>query len=134
LLEPLFALAGVTSQELIHAVSFFFAFFVISFLHIVVGELAPKSMAIRMPERVSLWTAPPLYAFYWIMFPAIWVLNASSNKVLHWLGLDVVHGSDAHYSGRAALILRGGHETNAGSDEWSLMAQALISADWKSRT
>lgn len=126
LLEPLFALAGVTSQELIHAVSFFFAFFVISFLHIVVGELAPKSMAIRMPERVSLWTAPPLYAFYWIMFPAIWVLNASSNKVLHWLGLDAVHGSDAHYSQEELrLILRGGHETNAGNDEWSLMAQAL---------
>ncbi|MDO9192812.1 MAG: CNNM domain-containing protein, partial [Undibacterium sp.] len=54
LLEPFLAVLGVSSPELIHGISFVFAFFVISFLHIVVGELAPKSMAIRMPERVSL--------------------------------------------------------------------------------
>jgi CBS domain containing-hemolysin-like protein len=66
-----------------------FCFFVISFLHIVVGELAPKSMAIRMPEKVSLWTAPALYAFYWLMYPVIWVLNSSANLVLKWVGLDV---------------------------------------------
>ena len=65
LLEPLFVAAGVTSQEIIHGVSFFFAFFLISFLHIVVGELAPKSMAIRYPERIGLWAATPLYGFYW---------------------------------------------------------------------
>ncbi len=127
LLEPLFALAGVTSQELIHGVSFFFAFFVISFLHIVVGELAPKSMAIRMPEKVSLWTAPALYAFYWGMFPVIWALNKSANKVLSWLGLDASHGGDAHYSPEELkLILRGGHDGDKETrDEWSIMAQVL---------
>ncbi|BBB64609.1 hypothetical protein UNDYM_0356 [Undibacterium sp. YM2] len=127
LLHPLFILAGITSEELIHGVSFFFAFFVISFLHIVVGELAPKSMAIRMPERVSLWTAPALYAFYWAMYPAIWTLNFSSNKVLKWIGLSAEHGGDAHYSPEELkLILRGSHggkkETR---DEWSIMAQVL---------
>ncbi|MFZ6874921.1 hemolysin family protein [Undibacterium sp. Di27W] len=127
LLLPLFSLVGVTSAELIHGISFFFAFFVISFLHIVVGELAPKSMAIRMPERVSLWTAPALYAFYWAMYPAIWTLNFSSNKVLKWVGLSAEHGGDAHYSPEELkLILRGSHggkkETR---DEWSIMAQVL---------
>ncbi|WP_411508575.1 CNNM domain-containing protein, partial [Escherichia coli] len=43
--------------------SFFTAFFIISYLHIVVGELAPKSWAIRKPELLSLWTAVPLYLF-----------------------------------------------------------------------
>ncbi|MBC3863938.1 HlyC/CorC family transporter [Undibacterium jejuense] len=127
LLLPIFDLLKVSSVEIIHGVSFFFAFFVISFLHIVVGELAPKSMAIRMPERVSLWTAPALYAFYWVMYPAIWMLNYSSNKVLKWVGLDVAHGSDSHYSPEELkLILRGSHTGNKETrDEWSIMAQVL---------
>ena len=86
LLEPVFGFVGVTSPQIIHGVSFVVAFSVISFLHIVVGELAPKSLAIRIPEVVALWTALPLYGFYWAMYPAIWVLNASANGVLRVAG------------------------------------------------
>jgi CBS domain containing-hemolysin-like protein len=131
LLEPLLALIGVHSLELIHAISFVFAFFVISFLHIVVGELAPKSMAIRMPERVSLWTAPALYIFYWAMYPVIWVLNKSANRILAWGGLDTAHGGDAHYSAEELkLILRGSHSSKKLTpDEWSIMAQMLDFGD-----
>lgn len=131
LLEPLLLNIGVESEKLIHGISFFFAFFVISFLHIVLGELAPKSMAIRMPERVSLWTAPALYIFYWVMFPAIWVLNGSANKVLSWLGLDASHGGDAHYSPEELkMILRGSHASKKLTpDEWSIMAQMLDFGD-----
>ena len=82
LLEPLLAYFGVDSPELIKGVSFFVAFFVISYLHIVVGELAPKSWAIRKPELLSLWTAVPLYLFYWAMYPAIYLLNASEELKL----------------------------------------------------
>mgnify|MGYP000517594876 CR=1 FL=1 len=130
-LEPLLLGIGVQSEKLVHGISFFFAFFVISFLHIVVGELAPKSMAIRMPERVSLWTAPALYLFYWLMFPAIWVLNNSANKILSWLGLDASHGSDAHYSPEELkMILRGSHASKKLTpDEWSIMAQMLDFGD-----
>src|SRR6476469_4440911 len=63
LLEPAFALAGVTNPQVIHGVSFVSSFGVISFLHIVVGELAPKSLAIRIPEAVGMWSALPLYGF-----------------------------------------------------------------------
>lgn len=131
LLEPFLLLLGVTSYELIHGISFFFAFFVISFLHIVVGELAPKSMAIRMPEKVSLWTAPALYVFYWTMYPAIWVLNVSANKILTWLGLDTGHGGEAHYSPEELkLILRGSHSSKKLTpDEWGIMAQMLDFGD-----
>ena len=59
LLEPLLARAGVDSPALVHGIAFFSAFFIISYLHIVIGELAPKSWAIRQPERLSLWTAAP---------------------------------------------------------------------------
>lgn len=86
MLEPLLAYFGVDSPELIKGVSFFVAFFVISYLHIVVGELAPKSWAIRKPELLSLWTAVPLYLFYWAMYPAIYLLNASANTILRIAG------------------------------------------------
>lgn len=107
LLSPLFELFGVQSAQLIHGISLVFAFTVISFLHIVVGELAPKSLAIRESEKISLWTAAPLYGFYWAMYPAIWILNASANAVLRMAGLTSGHGSDAHYStDELKLILR----------------------------
>jgi len=88
-------------------------------------------MAIRMPETVSLWTAPALYAFYWTMYPAIWALNHSANKVLSWLGLDSSHGSDTHYSpDELKLILRGSHGSKKLTpDEWGIMAQMLDFGD-----
>jgi CBS domain containing-hemolysin-like protein len=107
LLEPVFALIGVTSPQVIHGVSFVIAFGVISFLHIVVGELAPKSLAIRIPEAVGLWCAVPLYGFYWMMYPAIWLLNASSNLVLRLAGLSGKGGQETQYStDELKLILR----------------------------
>ena len=127
LLEPVFGWVGVTSRHLIHGISFAFAFCVISFLHIVVGELAPKSMAIRNPEAIGLWTAGPLYAFYWMMYPAIWLLNASANAVLRLAGLGSAHGHDAHYSpDELKLILRSSRAGELYSrDEWNILAQAL---------
>lgn len=127
LLTPLFTAFGVENQEFIHAVAFFTAFFIISYLHIVVGELAPKSMAIRVSETVGLWTAPPLYAFYWIMYPAIWILNHSANWVLRKVHLDVAHSHDNHYSAEELkVILRSSRaDQRATNDEWRVLAQAL---------
>ncbi|WP_312511340.1 hemolysin family protein [Massilia sp.] len=127
LLEPVFAFAGVTSEELIHGVSFVVAFSVISFLHIVVGELAPKSLAIRLPETVALWCALPLYCFYWAMYPAIWLLNASANTVLRMAGLAGAGGHDTHYSlDELKMILRTGTPgEKITHDERNILAQSL---------
>jgi CBS domain containing-hemolysin-like protein len=127
LLQPLFGLLGVSSPELIHGVSFFFAFFLISFLHIVIGELAPKTVAIRNPEVIGLWCALPLYGFYWAMYPAIWALNASANWILRLAGLAAAHGHDAQYSAdELKLILRGSHTGEKfNRDEWNVLAQSL---------
>lgn len=86
LLEPVLLHFGFHSPALLHGLSFFIAFFIISYLHIVIGELAPKSWAIRQPELLSLWTAVPLYLFYWLMYPAIYLLNASANTILRIAG------------------------------------------------
>lgn len=127
LLAPLLSAASINSPEIAHAISFAFAFFVISFLHIVVGELAPKSMAIRNPERIGLWTALPLYGFYWMMYPIIWALNASANTVLRLAGLGDPYAHDAHYSAdELKLILRSGLPGDKFShDEWNVLAQTL---------
>lgn len=127
LLEPVFGWLGITTPELIHGISFAFAFFVISFLHIVVGELAPKSMAIRNPEVIGLWTAAPLYGFYWTMYPAIWLLNASANWVLRVAGLGGAGSHDAQYSAdELKLILRSSRPGERFTrDEWNVLAQTL---------
>jgi CBS domain containing-hemolysin-like protein len=131
LLEPLFAMVGVTSPQLVHGVSFVFAFGVISFLHIVVGELAPKSLAIRNPEAVGLWSAIPLYGFYWSMYPAIWLLNGSANLVLRMAGLGGKSGHDAHYSTEELkLILRTSQPGEKFTrDERHILAQSLDFSD-----
>jgi CBS domain containing-hemolysin-like protein len=82
IIEPFFAKAGVQSEAIIHAVSFAFAFSVITFLHIVLGEQAPKILAIRKPVPATLWVARPLGLFYILLKPAIWFLNVSSNALL----------------------------------------------------
>jgi CBS domain containing-hemolysin-like protein len=127
LLEPVFAFAGVTSEEVIHGVSFVVAFSVISFLHIVVGELAPKSLAIRLPEAVALWCALPLYIFYWSMYPAIALLNASANTVLRMAGLAGTGGHDTHYSlDELKMILRTGTPgEKITHDDRNILAQSL---------
>lgn len=110
LLEPVFTLIGIASPELVSILSFLIAFFLLSFLHIVVGELMPKSVAIRQSENVSLWTALPLYGFYWLMYPLIWLLNGCSNLLLRVLKLDAVpHGEHSWSSDEIKLLLSTSH-------------------------
>lgn len=127
ILEPILVNVGVTSPKLVHGIAFFIAFFTISYLHIVIGELVPKSMAIRTSERVALWTAAPLYGFYWIMYPAIWVLNRSANRILSYFGLHAGDGHDNHYSSEELkLILRSSSPSDKFSRaEWRVLAQAI---------
>jgi CBS domain containing-hemolysin-like protein len=70
-----------------HTVAGVIAFALITFLHIVLGELAPKSLALLFPEATSLWTAGPLIGFSKIFSPFIAVLNGTANLLLRMLGL-----------------------------------------------
>lgn len=127
LIEPVMGWIGVTNPEIISGVSFAVAFFTISFLHIVVGELAPKSMAIRRSATIGLWTAPPLYAFYWLMYPAIWLLNASASLVLKWVGLSVAHDHEGDYSADEIKLIMRTSKPEAGFSRkaWRTLAQSL---------
>ena len=110
LVEPLLVAAGIDDPETMHAISFAFAFGFISFLHIVLGELAPKSLAIRRAETVSLNTAVPLYAFYWLMFPFIWLLNGTANALLRRMGVEMAtEGDAAHSIDELRTVLKASH-------------------------
>ena len=67
--------------------AFIVAFSLVTFLHMAMGEQAPKSLAIRSAKTIALWTAPVLIAFYYVFFPFIWLLNNASNLTLRLIGL-----------------------------------------------
>ena len=124
ILQPAFALAGITSPAIITSVSFLIAFSVITFLHIVLGEQAPKILAIRKPVPATLIVSGPLRLFYILFKPAIWFLNASSNWVLkHLLRTEPVkEGEIAHSEEELRLIL----DESEKSDEVSSIGREIL--------
>ena len=127
LLEPLLGAIGIESPKLVHGIAFFTAFFIISYLHIVVGELAPKSWAIRKPELLSLWTATPLYLFYWAMYPAIFLLNASANAILRIAGQGEPGPHHEHHYSRdeLKLILHSSRASDPSDQDMRVLASAV---------
>jgi CBS domain containing-hemolysin-like protein len=108
---PALEMVGVRRPAVIDAIAFAVAFGLISFLHIVLGELAPKSLAIRRAEAVSLWSAPFLWLFHRIMYPFIWVLNGSANLILRRFGVDLERESQesAHSAEELKQVLLASH-------------------------
>lgn len=124
MIEPLFLLAGVSSATVIHAFSFTIAFALITFLHIVLGELAPKSLAIRRSVVTTLWVARPLGMFYVIFRPAIYFLNGTANWVLkHAFKLKPVSEHElSHSEEELRLIL----DESEKSDEVSTLGRDIL--------
>lgn len=86
------------SEQLAHTIALPIAFFIITVLHIVFGELAPKSLAIQRSEQTTLAISYPLQAFYWIFRPFIWLLNGIANFILKIFGLHTVSESETYSS------------------------------------
>jgi CBS domain containing-hemolysin-like protein len=103
-LHPLFdklALPG----EITTLISFTIAFIFITFLHVVLGELAPKSLAIQKAEAVSLFTAPIIIFFHKIMYPFIWLLNGSANRIIRLFGLKPAKEHEESHSEEELQII-----------------------------
>ena len=106
ILEPFFLRYGTWAPAISHTISTTVAFTLISVLHIVFGELAPKSIAIQRAVGTSLWIAHPLRFFYWLMFPAIWFLNGISNWILRLIGIRPASDHEmAHSQEELRMIL-----------------------------
>ncbi|HLP26459.1 MAG TPA: hemolysin family protein [Acidobacteriota bacterium] len=97
-LAPVLAQVGITEPAAVSSVSIALAFAVITFLHIVFGELAPKSLAIQRAKGVSIWTAGPLMVFYYLFLPFIWALNGTANFFLRFVGLRAASESEHAFS------------------------------------
>ncbi|AZK48147.1 hemolysin family protein [Paenibacillus lentus] len=105
LIEPLMHQLGVTDATLISTVSVVVGFAMITFLHIVIGELAPKSLAIQKSEATSLWLSAPLLFFYRLFLPLIWLLNSAANGLLRLLGVEPAGEGEAAHSEEEIRIL-----------------------------
>lgn len=121
LLGPLSVLG--LEEQTIHGISAAVAFTVISALHVVVGELVPKSIAILKPEQVSRWTAQPMAAFFWFSYPALYVLNGMSNLLLKALGLTPARETEVKHSPDEIRLIV---EASFGSSEKERLKRELL--------
>ncbi|MEJ2903772.1 hemolysin family protein [Pedobacter panaciterrae] len=102
------------SEVYITSISTFIAFLFITVMHIVFGELAPKSVAIQRPVATTLFIAVPLQAFYWLFRPFIWVLNGLANIILKLFGISNVGGHESvHSTEELYYLLDQGKESGA---------------------
>jgi CBS domain containing-hemolysin-like protein len=105
------------------------AFGIITILHIVFGELAPKSLAIRYPTRTTFFVAVPLRVFYFVGRPVIWLLNSFANLILRILGIKPIHGSEIHSEEELKMIISESHEGGAIEETERALIQNVFDFD-----
>ncbi|AAP27192.2 MULTISPECIES: hemolysin family protein [Bacillus] len=111
LLHPLFEKWNL-NPSISSVLTFGLAFMLMTYLHVVVGELAPKTMAIQKAEKVTLLFAAPLMMFYKVMYPFIWVLNGSARVITGLFGLKPASEHEvAHTEEELRLILSDSYES-----------------------
>lgn len=110
LIRPFFEFAGVESEKMLHILAFIVSFSVITSLHLVIGEQAPKIFAIRRPQEMVRWCAPTMVFFFYLLSPFMYVLNWATEILLGWLGLggSSGHGS-VHSQEEIRALLRESH-------------------------
>ena len=128
LLLPLVQLFPADIQsEVSHTISAALAFSVITFLHVVVGELMPKSVALQDPERTSLFVAKPTLVTEKIFKPAIWALNGTGNTLLRLLGVQPASGHElVHSIEELKMLVRASTEGGVFQEDESQRLHALF--------
>ncbi|MTG99019.1 MULTISPECIES: hemolysin family protein [Myroides] len=127
-----FELVGMTGPEyatLAKSISFPLAFAIITILHIVFGELAPKSMAIHFPTKTTFTVALPLRIFYFVFRPVIWLMNGLANGILRLFGITPIHGSDIHTEEELKMIITESQEGGAIEETERVLIQNVFDFD-----
>ena len=93
------------SENTVHSISFILGFSIITALHIVLGELVPKSLAIISAEKIAMYTAVPLIMFYKVTYPIMWSFNHSTNLVLKIFGISQVDEHEAAHTDEEIKLL-----------------------------
>ncbi|GKU78785.1 hemolysin family protein [Paenibacillus sp. L3-i20] len=110
LLHPVFDLVGITGS-FGSLISFIISFLLVTYLHVVLGELAPKTIAIIRAEKVSQITAPYIIFFYRTMYPFIWLLNGSANSLVRLFGFKPTNEHEAHSEEEIRMIISESYES-----------------------
>jgi CBS domain containing-hemolysin-like protein len=105
LLTPLLFKWGLISPTLAHTISFVVSFGLITFLHVVFGELAPKSLAIQRAELLSLWLALPMRVFYTLFYPAVVLLNGTATHTMRLMGIASSSDTEMTHSGEELQMI-----------------------------
>jgi CBS domain containing-hemolysin-like protein len=114
------------NPELAHQIALPVAFVIITILHIVFGELAPKSLAIQRSEKTTLFIAYPLQFFFIVFRPFIWILNGIANFILKGIGISAVHGADIHSSEELKYLVQEGQKSGEIDDaEYKIIKNAF---------
>lgn len=98
------------SEAVSSVASYAIAFILVTFLHVVVGEMAPKTLAIQFAEKMTLLLAAPLYWFGKIMSPFIWALNGSSRVMLRAFGVKPAGHEQAYSEDEIKIIMNQSYE------------------------
>ena len=122
LLDPVFNLLKIESEHTQSTVAIAFGFFVNCYLLIIVGELAPKAIAIRRTLPTALWTAAPLDWFYRLSYPFIWLFHHSSQFLVRRLGFDEMEAHNDHSDEEIRLMLG---SVKSSPDQRDLVLNAL---------
>ena len=104
LLEPLIGLIHIP-DAIVTTVSIVTAFIIVTYIHVVIGELAPKSLAIQHTDRIALLYARPLYYFGFVMKPLIWLMNGSARLIIRMFGADPNAGNEAMSEEELKIIM-----------------------------
>jgi CBS domain containing-hemolysin-like protein len=126
LLEGPFEALGMPGP-LLHPVAFTIALGIVVYLHMVLGEMVPKNLALAVPERSALLLGPPLSAIVRLAKPAIWLLNASANGVLRLMGVEPRGEVPSAFTAEevAALLSESRREGLLDHEEHELLTGAL---------
>jgi CBS domain containing-hemolysin-like protein len=114
LFEGLLGLTGGWSAAASHSAAVVAAFLFITFLHVIVGELAPKSIAISHPERAALFSARPLRFFYRAFLPLLWLMNGVARGLLRLVGVAPASAEEQAYSEEELRSILGASQERGG--------------------
>lgn len=110
ILHPFFSLVQLP-ENVEHTLAFVLGFGVITALHIVMGELVPKSLSIQRTEQIVLFVSGPLLLFDKLMYPAVWFLNHVANWTLRRFGVDAAsEAEEAHNEDEIRILMEESHK------------------------
>jgi CBS domain containing-hemolysin-like protein len=126
LLAPALYHVGISSKAVVDGISITIGFALITYFHIVLGELTPKTVSIRKALETSLWVSAPLHLFYLIFRPAIWFLQVSAAGILRLLRLDPVAENELGHSEEELRVIL--TESDSKAEVPRLSKELLINA------